>query len=83
MYASYSEMSIDGNTTFANNKVGESGGEKGRGMDIVGSEVHVTTGVVVLTCRKTTPKWEVINTKRKTPVLGVLAKVISFITRGE
>ena len=54
MYAERSEMSIDGNATFANNKAGD-GGEKGRGMDIVGNEVHVTTGVVVLTCMTTTP----------------------------
>ena len=47
-------MSIDGNATFANNNADEGGG-KGRGMDIVVNEVHVTTGVVVLTCRKTTP----------------------------
>ena len=46
---------MDGNATFANNKAGASGGEKGRGMDIVGDEVHVTTGVVVLTCRNATP----------------------------
>ena len=55
MYAELSEMSIDGNATFANNKAGANGGEEVRGMDIVGNEVHVTTGVVVLTCRKTTP----------------------------
>ena len=48
-------MSIDGNATFANNIAGFDGGEKGRGMDIVGNEVHVTTGVVVLTCMTTTP----------------------------
>ena len=47
-------MSVDGNATFVNNKAGFDGGEKGRGMDIVGNEVHVTTGVVALTCRKTT-----------------------------
>ena len=47
-------MSIDGNATFANN-IARDGGEKGRGMDVVGNEVHVTTGVVVLTCMTTTP----------------------------
>ena len=55
MRADNSEMSIDGNATFANNKAGLDGGETGRGMDIVGNEVHVTTGVVVHTCMTTTP----------------------------
>ena len=55
MRAKFSELSINGNATFANNKAGFEGGEKGRGMDIVGNEVHVTTGVVVLTCMTTTP----------------------------
>ena len=48
-------MSIDGNATFANNSAGLFGGGKGRGMDIVGKEVHVATGVVILACMKTTP----------------------------
>ena len=51
--ASRSEISIEGDATFANNKAGGNGGGKGCGMDIVGNEVHVTTGVVALTCRKT------------------------------
>ena len=48
-------MSIDGNATFANNNADQDAGAKGRGMDIVGNEVHVTTDVVVLTCMKTIP----------------------------
>ena len=55
MSAIGSEISIDGNPTFANNKAGLNGGEKEREMDIVGNGVHVTAGVVILTCRKTTP----------------------------
>ena len=55
MYASGSEMRIDGCATFANNVAGGDAGGNGRRMDIFGNEVHVTTGVVVLTCMKTTP----------------------------
>ena len=46
---------MDGNATFANNKADQDGGEKGREIDVVGNGVRVTTGVVVLTCRKTRP----------------------------
>ena len=55
MYASFLELTIDGNATFANDIAGEHAGGNGRELDIVGNEVHVTTGVVVLTCMTTTP----------------------------
>ena len=48
MYASVLELTIDGNATFANDIAGEHAGGNGRELDIVGNEVHVTTGVVVI-----------------------------------